>query len=272
MENKKELQNNDYCPYCNAKLKSVFYFCTKCAVPYKDVATVIPPHTKRTLSYEESVRLKAPHATTLFWTYFSTVFVFAVFFSFLPQDQFLGIKLIIPGLTIMLITLIFSVLFWKSLINQFKEIGFFNKYFIISIIGLAILLGINYGYHKIFYTFFSSLEWDLSYIKYKNTGMNLWVIITFYCVIPAITEEIAFRGLLQHWLTAALSPQKAILISSALFATLHFSLISFPYLFLVGLFFSWVKLRTSSLYPVIIFHCIHNFVVINYFNIGNNIF
>jgi len=59
--------------------------------------------------------------------------------------------------------------------------------------------------------------------------------VTLFCLFPAITEEIAFRGLVQHWLVSAIAPMRALLIASALFMALHFSVLSAPYLLLVGM-------------------------------------
>jgi hypothetical protein len=87
------------------------------------------------------------------------------------------------------------------------------------------------------------------------TELTLFVII---CLIPALTEEIAFRGLIQHWLQTALKPWRAILLASALFTALHLSIISAPYIFLLGLLLGWTKWKTGSLYPAMVIHCLHN--------------
>ena len=60
----------------------------------------------------------------------------------------------------------------------------------------------------------------------------------------------------------ALPPRRAIFLSSVLFAAAHFSILSFPYLFLFGVLCGWLLHRTGSVYPGIIIHAAHNFVVI----------
>jgi membrane protease YdiL (CAAX protease family) len=43
---------------------------------------------------------------------------------------------------------------------------------------------------------------------------------------------------------------------------MHFSIISFPYLFCVGMLLGWTKLKTGSLYPSMLIHFLHNLAVI----------
>ena len=54
-------------------------------------------------------------------------------------------------------------------------------------------------------------------------------------------------------------------LASALFTMLHFSVISAPYLFAVGMLLGWTKYRTGSLYPSILLHFLHNYVVVEFF-------
>ncbi len=82
-----------------------------------------------------------------------------------------------------------------------------------------------------------------------------------------MTEEIAFRGLVQHWLQIAIAPWKGLVLASALFMALHFSAISAPYLFAVGMLLGYVKQRTGSLYPSMLIHFLHNLVVITFFSL-----
>ena len=59
----------------------------------------------------------------------------------------------------------------------------------------------------------------------------------------------------------------AVLIASALFMALHFSVLSAPYLLLVGMLLGWAKLKTGSLYPSMLIHFLHNFIVISFFRL-----
>ena len=95
--------------------------------------------------------------------------------------------------------------------------------------------------------------------------MSIWIPIFFVCISPAIVEETAFRGLIQGWLRRAITPLKAIVFAGFLFTVLHFSILSFPYLFGLGFLLGWVKWKTGSIYPAILIHFLHNLAVITCF-------
>ena len=98
-----------------------------------------------------------------------------------------------------------------------------------------------------------------------ESGLSQASLIILFCICPAIVEEIAFRGLVQHWLQAALTPLKAMVLASALFVALHFSIISLPYLFGLAMLLGWTKYKTGSLYPAMLIHFLHNYVVLEFF-------
>ena len=108
---------------------------------------------------------------------------------------------------------------------------------------------------------------DREYVNINNFEDFNTTLVTLFCIFPAITEEIAFRGLVQHWLVSAIAPMRALVIASALFMALHFSVLSAPYLFLVGMLLGWAKLKTGSLYPSMLIHFLHNFIVISFFHL-----
>ena len=63
----------------------------------------------------------------------------------------------------------------------------------------------------------------------------------------------------------ALTPFKAMVLASALFVTLHFSILSAPYLFALAMLLGWTKYKTGSLYPAMLIHFLHNYVVLEFF-------
>jgi membrane protease YdiL (CAAX protease family) len=83
--------------------------------------------------------------------------------------------------------------------------------------------------------------------------------------MPAIVEEIGFRGIIQHQFEKVVSPGIAIGVASLAFSAAHFSVLSSPYLALVGMLLGWMKWKTGSLYPPILAHFLHNLVVISTF-------
>ncbi|MDD4081133.1 MAG: CPBP family intramembrane metalloprotease [Eubacteriales bacterium] len=81
-------------------------------------------------------------------------------------------------------------------------------------------------------------------------------------VIPAASEELLFRGLIQGILSARFSNKVAILVSAALFALLHRSVLAFPQILAIGLVLGILRARSGGLMLPIIFHAFYNFAVL----------
>ena len=120
------------------------------------------------------------------------------------------------------------------------------------------------AYHT-FLTDVAGVSGESIITQLREDGVSEAALVFSIAIFPAITEEIAFRGLVQHWLHVAVAPWTAIALASALFAAMHFSIISAPYLFLVGGVLGWARWRTGSLYPSMVAHFLHNFAVLAYF-------
>ena len=87
-------------------------------------------------------------------------------------------------------------------------------------------------------------------------------------LIPAIGEEMTFRGVLQQWLTRKMNPHLAILLSAAIFSFIHFQFYGFlPRMFL-GVLLGYMFYITGSLWTSILMHFLNNgtAVVLYYLN------
>ena len=90
---------------------------------------------------------------------------------------------------------------------------------------------------------------------------NLWVGVLVFALMPAITEELAFRGYILSGLERTYSPRTAILLSALLFGFLHVLLSLFQQFFgaaLLGLILGAIAVRTGSLWPGVVFHFVNN--------------
>ena len=87
-------------------------------------------------------------------------------------------------------------------------------------------------------------------------------------LIPAIGEELTFRGVLQQGLTRRMNPHIAILLSSAIFSFIHFQFYGFlPRMFL-GMLLGYLFYTSGSLWTSMLMHFINNgcAVVVYYLN------
>lgn len=78
-------------------------------------------------------------------------------------------------------------------------------------------------------------------------------------VITGISEELLFRGFLfRHLLSHLRSPVKAIIISSIVFALLHFNYVQVIPLFVFGLVLAHMYYITGKLWPSMLMHILNN--------------
>jgi sodium transport system permease protein len=90
---------------------------------------------------------------------------------------------------------------------------------------------------------------------------DLGTAVLFLAIIPAICEELAFRGFILSGLEHDFKPWLAILISAFLFGFLHVLLSLFQQLFnasLLGIVLGLLAIRSRSILPGIVFHAINN--------------
>jgi membrane protease YdiL (CAAX protease family) len=253
-----------YCGYCGAPLDVRFYFCTRCAMPFTSPSDVIPAPAPMPLFEGELIRRKAPYVWPMFWTFFAVIVGLLVAGHIASRlgatEERSDVMLLVGSIILAIVTLIFASIHWRSLVPQLRNVGFLSPAAYAAIGILAPLLLVNWGYHNLI---IKALEFDGIHVtESMRSHFSAGTLIVLYCIFPAVTEEIAFRGLLQHWLSAAIRPQRAMLLASALFAAVHFALLSAPYLFLVGMLLGWAKWKTGSLYPSMAIHFLHNFVAV----------
>lgn len=250
------------CSYCGQELRADHYFCPACSQPWRPGDANLGPTPEPVWDDETRVRLKAPEAYHLFFCYLAAVFIAAISTQLMSADK--GSRLpyyVISGLAVMAVTLWAGIRHWGVLRPILRRPGITHVLFIPGLLMGAALIGLNFLYHGWLQQFLTG-----SHNKEEAFGEGLPLTAGFFllCLIPAITEEIGFRGLMQTILLRALPLRRALFLSSLLFAAAHFSVLSFPYLFLFGVLCGWLLHRTGSVYPGIIIHTLHNFVVILY--------
>lgn len=133
-------------------------------------------------------------------------------------------------------------------------------YLLLGIGSLVPLLFINYGYHDVLINLFGAEEIKIS-DPFINAGYGYGMIVFGNCLMPAVLEEIAFRGLIQTGLGKVIRQWEALFLTSLLFAIIHATALSWPYLFLVGLALGILRMKSQSLWPAIVMHFLHNFVI-----------
>ena len=104
-----------------------------------------------------------------------------------------------------------------------------------------------------------------------DTIGGLLLNLVIIALIPAVGEELTFRGLLQQSLTRRMkNPHIAILLASAIFSFIHFQFFGFlPRMFL-GMLLGYIFYISNSLWTSILMHFINNGSVVVLYYLSNN--
>ena len=101
-----------------------------------------------------------------------------------------------------------------------------------------------------------------------DTIGGLLVNLVVIALIPAVGEELTFRGVLQQGLTRRMNPHVAIILSSAIFSFIHFQFYGFlPRMFL-GMVLGYMFYTSGALWTSMLMHFLNNgsAVVVYYLN------
>lgn len=92
----------------------------------------------------------------------------------------------------------------------------------------------------------------------------LWVLLGSFALVPAIFEELCFRGYVFGAFHATGSPRRAIVVSSLLFGLFHvlvgdaLAIERFLPTTMMGLALGYIRWRSGSVFPGMLLHVVHN--------------
>lgn len=91
------------------------------------------------------------------------------------------------------------------------------------------------------------------------------LILLSFAILPAIFEEIQFRGLYAGCYKRS-GYFKAALVTSLMFSLIHMNLVQFGYTFILGIVFYYIRVATGSLFiPMILHFLVNGFAVVTSF-------
>jgi sodium transport system permease protein len=100
-------------------------------------------------------------------------------------------------------------------------------------------------------------------IEGQSPAREFWLPYLFaFAVLPALCEEIVFRGFLLNGLMKSHRPRTAILLSSFLFALFHMNVFQFLPAFFLGVVLGLITVRSKSVVPAMFFHLLHNGILL----------
>ncbi len=92
-------------------------------------------------------------------------------------------------------------------------------------------------------------------------GWRLYALLLLMAVIPALAEEMMFRGALLHaWKPSG--TKRALWHTALLFSLIHLEPNNLPALLFLGLVLGSVSLETGSVYPAMVVHGVNNLIAV----------
>jgi sodium transport system permease protein len=100
------------------------------------------------------------------------------------------------------------------------------------------------------------LKEQLATLNFQS--QSLWMSLLVFAALPAICEELAFRGFVLSGLRHLGHKWTAIVVSSVFFAAAHAFFQQSIVACLLGLILGFVAVQTGSILPGVLFHLVHN--------------
>lgn len=127
----------------------------------------------------------------------------------------------------------------------------------------AILIGLSAWYLNMHLVeLFSLPEGDTVQFAQLLEEPALPVALIAIGLLPAICEEIVFRGVLLRGLATRFRPYAAVVIAAVLFSLYHLKPFQMPSTFTLGLVFGALTLRSRSVIPAMIAHFLNNAIAL----------
>lgn len=237
------------CVRCRETLRDGARFCAKCG--YNGRVAPTTPY-----------RAQAKTSIGTFASYWAEIkqvtwlFGLLLFSSFILGMIIRGVDSPLPATIVSsidaLIIVTFASVRYRDILPllQIPQIG------VVKTLGL---LGLALGFVVVMVIYFALLQRagvPLIHVvrAYEQSGWPIWAMFLLVSVMPAIFEELAFRGVIQSALERVLGGREAWIIQAALFSVLHLSPIIFVSHFVMGLCFGYMRRQSNSLYPGMVLH------------------
>ncbi len=189
------------------------------------------------------------YAGSFFQTFFEIktgLLITEIFLIFLPS--FIFIKVIFGD-------------FLKTI--EFKLTGF--KVLVFSVLAAVCCFGFTTMVALLLSLVFAPPQQMLKELQGVITAaspLEFFSIAVIAALLPAVCEEVMFRGMVLNTLVKKYSAFGSSVICGLLFGVFHFSLHRFIPTAIIGFFLSLLKIRTGSIIPPMLAHFVNNFIII----------
>ena len=91
----------------------------------------------------------------------------------------------------------------------------------------------------------------------EPSAQSLLLNLATFAVLPALLEEMVFRGFVLQGLRGLGDPA-AIVLSALLFGLMHINLLQLPFAFLLGLLMGYLVVKTGNIWVAVVIHFLNN--------------
>ncbi|MGP8217148.1 MAG: CPBP family intramembrane glutamic endopeptidase [Bacteroidia bacterium] len=227
------------CPYCQEENRSKAVFCSNCG---KKISTDIKP------DYEKHVK-----GFSIF--FFTLLGYIAVLHFIKPADYTM---MLLSQVAFIFIIIVFFIIYFREVAPLFR-LGSLRLLTLFGVLISACIMA--FAVCKLGDFMNKSLfnREEYSYYEYFGESSHpLLMAILFIGVVPALFEELAFRGILFNELLKILPYRPVIIITSLLFTLLHFSLLSVIWLFPGAIAVGYLRAKYNTLNYGILAHFTYN--------------
>ena len=173
---------------------------------------------------------------------------------------------IISSLTSLTAFLITGLVFLKVNKSSLSEALPFNKvrpfkFFALIVIGFSVCMFSNVltsAFMEVVWSFgLNPMSYHASGGEAINSPIEIILALLSTAVVPAISEEFVFRGVMLSSLRK-FGDGFAVLATALLFGFMHGNLVQIPFAFIVGLVLGFVTVSTNSMLPAMLIHALNN--------------
>jgi membrane protease YdiL (CAAX protease family) len=157
------------------------------------------------------------------------------------------------------VTLGFVKLNWPG-IKPILKFNNFNWITLSTVVFLGALasFSVSFVVKELNGTYFHS---EVNYYEtYRLYTFPTFVMIYSIAVMPAVFEELAFRGIMYNYCSNFLDDRLVVAITAFLFAIMHLSMVSLVWLIPFGFFIGNLRRKYNTLWYGIVFHFVFNLV------------
>ncbi len=130
--------------------------------------------------------------------------------------------------------------------------------FLVFMIGAVVMIDYLTALSELVFPLPGEIKEQLDRVMYAPDAKTFVLKIFVLCLVPAVCEEIYFRGFFQTSLRARWGVGWAIVITSVVFAAMHGNVYYFHLYFLLGLIFGWAYEMSGTLWASIACHVFNN--------------